>query len=307
MEASQEQTDSVRTEQKSGISAVTDTKVATKPGAAHSDITPRDPVEISLRTLLEAGVHFGHQTSRWNPAMAKYIYGVRNGIHVVNLPKTIECWEQARQAIVDVAARGGSVLFVGTKKQAQDAIVEEARRCGAYYVAKRWLGGMMTNFQTIRKSIERMNKVEQILKEEEENLRTGRPTKFKKKERLMMSREREKLEFSLGGIRDMYGSPSLMFIIDTKREDIAIKEAQKLDIPVVALVDTNCDPSNVEYPIPSNDDGTRAVRLFCQAVADAVLEGKDTYTKRLGKPAETAKPAGAKAKATETVSESEAV
>lgn len=306
MEASQAQTDSVRTES-NGLGAIANTKVTAKASSGHSDITPREPVEISLRSLLEAGVHFGHQTSRWNPAMAKYIYGVRNGIHVVNLPKTIECWEQARQSIIDVAARGGSILFVGTKKQAQDAIVEEARRCGAYYVAKRWLGGMMTNFQTIRKSIERMNKVEQILKEEEENQRTGRPTKFTKKERLMMSREREKLEFSLGGIRDMYGSPSLMFIIDTKREDIAIKEAQKLDIPVVALVDTNCDPSNVQYPIPSNDDGTRAVRLFCQAVADAVLEGKDTYTKRLGKGGEQAKPADAKAKATETVSEADAV
>ncbi len=307
MEASQTQTDSVRTEA-NGLAAIAETKVVAKPSSAHSDITPREPVEITLRSLLEAGVHFGHQTSRWNPAMAPYIYGVRNGIHVVNLPKTIECWEQARQAIIDVAARGGSILFVGTKKQAQDAIVEEARRCGAYYVAKRWLGGMMTNFQTIRKSIERMNKVEQILKEEEENLRLGKPTKFKKKERLMMSREREKLEFSLGGIRDMYGSPALMFIIDTKREDIAIKEAQKLDIPVVALVDTNCDPSNVEFPIPSNDDGTRAVRLFCQAVADAVLEGRETYTKRLGKNAEpAAKPTETKAKVAETVKEADAV
>ncbi len=249
---------------------------------ASHDVTPREPVEINLRSLLEAGVHFGHQTSRWNPAMAKFIYGVRNGIHVVNLPRTIESWEKARVAIVEVAARGGSILFVGTKKQAQDAIVEEARRCGAFHVSRRWLGGMMTNFQTIRKSIERMNKVDQILAEEEEAQKIGKATKFTKKERLMMGREREKLEFSLGGIRDMYGAPSLMFIIDTKREDIAIKEATKLDIPVVALVDTNCDPTQVEYPIPSNDDGTRAIRLFCSAVADAVLEGKAVYSKRLG-------------------------
>lgn len=251
--------------------------------AAHRDITPRAPVDINLRSLLEAGVHFGHQTSRWNPQMTKYIYGTRNGIHVINLPRTMECWKTAREAIIEVMARGGSVLFVGTKKQAQDAVVEEARRCGAYYVSRRWLGGMMTNFPTIRKSIERMNKVEQILAEEEENQKTGKSTKYTKKERLMMAREREKLEFSLGGIRDMYGAPSLMFVIDTKREDIAIKEASKLDIPVVALVDTNCDPNLVKYPIPSNDDGTRAIRLFCAAVADAVIEGKNTYQKRLGK------------------------
>lgn len=250
---------------------------------AHRDITPRAPVEINLRSLLEAGVHFGHQTARWNPQMTKYIYGTRNGIHVINLPRTIECWNTAREAIIEVMARGGSILFVGTKKQAQDAVVEEARRCGAYYVSRRWLGGMMTNFPTIRKSIERMGKVEQILAEEEENQKTGKSTKYTKKERLMMSREREKLEFSLGGIRDMYGSPSMMFVIDTKREDIAIKEATKLDIPVVALVDTNCDPNLVKYPVPSNDDGTRAIRLFCAAVADAVIEGKNAYQKRLGK------------------------
>ncbi len=306
MESSQENIDSKKPES-NGMGAIASVKISAKANPTMSDITPRDPVEISLRSLLEAGVHFGHQTARWNPAMAKYIYGVRNGIHVVNLPKTIECWTEARQAIVDVAARGGSVLFVGTKKQAQDAIVEEARRCGAYYVAKRWLGGMMTNFQTIRKSIERMGKVEQILKDEEEAQRTGKPTKFTKKERLMMSREKEKLEFSLGGIRDMYGSPSLMFVIDTKREDIAIKEAQKLDIPVVALVDTNCDPSQVLYPIPSNDDGTRAVRLFCQAVADAVLEGRSTYSKRLGKDNAPAAKTEPQVKVQESVAEAEAV
>lgn len=254
-----------------------------EPSAANRDITPRAPVEITLRSLLEAGVHFGHQTSRWNPAMSKFIYGVRNGIHVIHLPRTIESWTKAREAIIEVTARGGSVLFVGTKKQAQDAVVEEARRCGAYYVSRRWLGGMMTNFQTIRKSIDRMGKVEQILAEEELNQKSGKGTKFTKKERLMMTREREKLEFSLGGIRDMYAAPSLMFIIDTKREDIAIKEATKLDIPVVAMVDTNCDPSLVQFPVPANDDGTRSIRLFCSAVADAVIEGRQVYTKRLGK------------------------
>lgn len=251
--------------------------------ARNKDLSPREPVEISLRSLLEAGVHFGHQTSRWNPQMSKFIYGVRNGIHVIHLPRTIESWSKAREAIIEVAARGGSILFVGTKKQAQDAVIEEARRCGAYYVARRWLGGMMTNFQTIRKSIERMNKVQQILADEEEAQKIGKTTKYTKKERLMMTRELEKLEFSLGGIKDMYSAPSLMFIVDTKREDIAIKEATKLDIPVVAMVDTNSDPNIVQYPIPANDDGTRSIRLFCAAVADAVLEGKKMYSKRIGK------------------------
>ena len=249
-------------------------------GSVKNDLNPREPVEINLRTLLQAGVHFGHQTARWNPAMSEYIYGSRNGIHIVNLPKTIERWEDARKSIVEVTSRGGSVLFVGTKKQAQDPIVEEARRCGSFYVAKRWLGGMITNFQTIRKSISRLNKVEEILAEEDKSMQEGAGSKFTKKERLMMSREQEKLEFSLGGIRDMYAAPQLMFIIDIKREDIAVKEAQRLDIPVVALVDTNCDPSQVTHPIPSNDDGTRAIRLFASAVCDAVLEGKKIYAER---------------------------
>jgi len=275
-----------QTEPKSN-SKVVEPKESTK-SQTNRDITPREPVEINLRSLLEAGVHFGHQTSRWNPQMTKYIYGTRNGIHVINLPRTIETWNVAREVIKEVSARGGSILFVGTKKQAQDAVVEEARRCGAFHVSRRWLGGMMTNFPTIRKRIERMNKVDQILADEEENQKIGKATKYTKKERLMMTREREKLEFSLGGIRDMYAAPALMFIIDTKREDIAIKEANKLDIPVVALVDTNCDPSLVQYPIPSNDDGTRAIRLFCAAVADAVLEGKNTHSKRLGKDSDLA-------------------
>lgn len=245
--------------------------------AAKADLVPREPVEINLRTLLQAGVHFGHQTSRWNPQMAPYIYGSRNGIHILNLPKTVSAWEEARKKIVEVASRGGNVLFVGTKKQAQDVMVEEARRCGAFYVSRRWLGGMMTNFQTIRKSIERLNKIEQTLADEEQAMQKGESTKFTKKERLMMSKEREKLDYSLGGIRDMYGPPQLMFIVDVKREDIAIKEAQRLDIPVVALVDTNCDPNEVNYPIPSNDDGTRAIRLFASGVSDAIIEGRKKF------------------------------
>jgi len=244
------------------------------------DLTPREPVEINLRTLLQAGVHFGHQTARWNPAMTEYIYGSRNGIHIINLPKTMDRWQDAKKKVIEVASQGGSILFVGTKKQAQDVIVEEARRCGAFYVSRRWLGGMMTNFQTIRKSIERLNKIEQTLQEQEELMKGGQTSKFTKKERLMMSKEREKLEFSLGGIREMYSPPRLIFVVDIKREDISIKEATKLDIPVVALVDTNCNPAQVAYPIPSNDDGTRAIRLFASAIADAVLQGKKVYSSK---------------------------
>jgi small subunit ribosomal protein S2 len=239
-----------------------------------SERPARAKVEINLQTLLEAGAHFGHQTSRWSPAMAPYIYTSRNGIHIINLPKTVQSWERARKMIESVVGRGGSVLFVGTKKQAQEALIEEAQRCGAFFVARRWLGGMMTNFQTIRKSIDRMNKLGTTIAEDEALLASGGHPKFTKKERLMMSREREKLEFSLGGIKDMHAPPQLLFVVDIKREEIAVKEARRLDIPVVALVDTNCDPKTVTCPIPSNDDGTRAIRLFCAAVSDAVLDGR---------------------------------
>lgn len=244
------------------------------------EIPDRPPIEINLRTLLQAGVHFGHQTSRWSPAMAPYIHSSRNGIHIINLPHTMQAWLSAREAIVKMVAGGGSILIVGTKKQAADAVVQEARRCGAYYVSRRWLGGMITNFQTIRKSIDRLQKLETVLEEEDQAQTEGLGTRFTKKERLMMSRERDKLEFSLGGIRTMMRAPAMMFVIDIKREDIAVREAQRLDIPVVALVDTNCDPRTVEYPIPSNDDGTRAIRLFCGAVADAVMEGKRQFKQR---------------------------
>lgn len=243
------------------------------------ELEPREEVEVSLRSLLNAGAHFGHQTSRWNPAMAPYIHSVRNGIHIINLPKTLQAWEKARKVIVSVAARGGQVLFVATKKQAQDAIIEEARRCGGFYVARRWLGGMMTNFQTVRLSIERMKKLETILEQEEQSIRDGVTPRYKKKERLMMAKDLEKFQYSLGGIRDMHSVPDLLFVIDVKREDIAIKEAHRLDIPTIALVDTNCNPASVVYPIPSNDDGSRVVRLFAAAVADAVNEGKKQYVR----------------------------
>lgn len=251
--------------------------------AGAAALESRPPAEVSLRSLLQAGVHFGHQTSRWSPKMAPYIYTSRNGIHIINLPKTVQCWKAARQEIVNIVSNGGSVLFVGTKKQAQESVNTEAKRCGAFYVSRRWLGGMMTNFQTIRKSIERMGKVETILAEEEAAQQSGQPVRYTKKERLMMTRELEKLQFSLGGIRGMYGAPQLMFVIDIKREDLAIKEARKLDIPIVALVDTNCDPTSVTYPIPSNDDGTRAIKLFCQAVSDAVAEGSKIYQERVNR------------------------
>jgi len=241
---------------------------------------PTEKVEINLQTLLEAGVHFGHQTSRWSPAMAQYIYTSRNGIHIINLPKTMQLWEKARKAIFDVVADGGNVMFVGTKKQAKDPIKSEAERSGCHYVSNRWLGGMMTNFNTIKKSIERMNKITQILDEENNAVNTGGQTKFTKKERLMMTRELEKLDFTIGGIKTMYTTPDLLFVVDIKREDIAVKEAQRLDIPVVAVVDTNCNPADVQYPIASNDDGTRAIRLFCQAVADVIVEAKAVSAQR---------------------------
>lgn len=267
------------------------TAVAKDKDGAMESHSARPKVEVTLQSLLEAGAHFGHQTSRWCPAMAPYIYTSRNGIHIINLPKTVQAWDRAKKAIENIVGRGGNVLFVGTKKQAQDAVMEEARRCGAFFVSQRWLGGMMTNFQTIRRSIDRMNKLGTILAEEEALIASGGHSKYTKKERLMMSREREKLDFSLGGIKDMHSQPQLLFVIDIKREEIAIKEARRLDIPVVALVDTNCDPGHVSYSIPSNDDGTRVIRLFCSAVADAILEGKRVAGERRVDSAEARKQA----------------
>jgi len=238
------------------------------------EVEPRAPIELTLQSLLRAGSHFGHQTARWHPKMAPFIYGSRNGIHIINLPITLQKWEEARKAIVDVVSRGGNILFVGTKRQAQRAVETEATRCGSFYVSQRWLGGMITNFQTIRQSIERLKNIEGLLSDEEKR------AKFTKKELLMMDRDREKLEFSLGGIRDMHAPPQLLFVIDTKRESIAVNEAKRLDIPVVALVDTNCDPGEIEHAIPSNDDASRVISLFCGAVADAVNEAREIYKSR---------------------------
>jgi len=235
--------------------------------------------EVTMKQLLEAGVHFGHQTSRWNPKMRPYIFGARNGIHIIDLQQTVDLFREACDFVRETAARGGSVLFVGTKKQAQEPIKAEADRCGQGYVNVRWLGGTLTNFQTIKQSIERLKKNEETLADPEAC------AAFKKRERLMMEREGDKLRVNLQGIRDMKRLPDALFVIDPDREAIAVAEANRLQIPVVAVVDTNCDPDRIAYRIPGNDDAIRAIRLFCTAVADAVLAGKqemDERSKALG-------------------------
>ena len=223
---------------------------------------------ISMEQLLEAGVHFGHQTRRWNPKMAEYIFTERNGIYIIDLQKTVKKVEEAYYFIRDIAAAGEAILFVGTKKQAQDSIKEEAERVGMYYVNARWLGGMMTNFKTIQKRIERL---EQINKMEEE----GTFDLLPKKEVINLKGQRDKLEKYLGGIKDMKKLPGALFVVDPRKEKIAIAEAKKLGIPVVAIVDTNCDPDEVDYVIPGNDDAIRAVKLVVSTIANAVIEGRE--------------------------------
>jgi small subunit ribosomal protein S2 len=220
-----------------------------------------------MKELLEAGVHFGHQTKRWNPKMKKYIFGERNGIYIIDLQKTLKKFKEAYEKIVDTVAKGGKILLVGTKKQARDVIVEEAKRCGMYYVNQRWLGGTLTNFSTIKNSIEKLKRLEQLRQEPESN-------PLIKKERLRLERTIAKLEKFLGGIKDMDRLPDMLFVIDPKKEKIAVAEANKLGIPIVAIVDTNCDPDKIDYVIPGNDDAIRAIKLFASKVADAVLEGK---------------------------------
>ncbi|MDF1580381.1 MAG: 30S ribosomal protein S2 [Desulfuromonadales bacterium] len=222
--------------------------------------------QIAMKQLLEAGVHFGHQTKRWNPKMKPYIFGARNGIYIIDLQKTVRYFKSAYTFLSDVTKNGDKVLFVGTKKQAQDAIVEEAGRAGQYYVNNRWLGGMLTNFSTIKASIDRLKKIELMSTDGTYDLIT-------KKEALQLERERIKLEKNLGGIKHMTKLPGAIFIIDPKRETIAVKEAVKLGIPVVAVVDTNCDPDGIDYIIPGNDDAIRAIRLFAAKMADACEEG----------------------------------
>ena len=227
---------------------------------------------IQMKELLEAGVHFGHQTRRWNPKMTPFIFGKRNGIHIVDLQKTLHHFEDSADFIRDLAANGRNVLFVGTKRQAQDAIREEAERCGMFYMNHRWLGGTMTNFRTIRKSIQRFKEIEEILSNEDSHLT--------KKERIRLERQRRKMERAFGGIKDMEDLPDALFVIDTVHEHIAIKEANRLGIPVVAVVDTNSDPEEVDFPIPGNDDAIRAIRLFTSRIADNILEGLNLADER---------------------------
>lgn len=230
--------------------------------------------EVTMKQLLEAGVHFGHQTSRWNPKMKPYIFGARNGIYIVDLQQTVKMLQDAYTYVRDLSANGGSLLFVGTKKQAQDAVQEEAERSGAFYVSNRWLGGTLTNFQTVKQSVDRLRKLDEMLED------PAQTEGLKKRELLELSRERDKLVQTLGGIRTMRKLPDALFIIDTIKEEIAVKEANKLGIPVVAVVDTNCDPDMIDYRIPGNDDAIRAIRLFCAAIADAVLDGRSQHEER---------------------------
>jgi small subunit ribosomal protein S2 len=221
--------------------------------------------EYSMRGLLEAGVHFGHHTRRWNPKMAPYIFGVRNGIHIIDLEQSVPLLRQGLEAIREVVAAGGRVLMVGTKRQAQDAIADAAKRCGQYYVNYRWLGGMLTNFKTISASIKRLREVEERVAAQE--------TGLTKRELLELTRDHDKLERALGGIKDMGGLPDILFVIDTNKEAIAVAEANKLRIPVVAILDSNSTPDGIAYPIPGNDDAMRAIHLYCDLVAGSVLDG----------------------------------
>lgn len=222
---------------------------------------------VSMKQLLEAGVHFGHQTRRWNPKMSKYIFTERNGIYIIDLQKTVKMMEQAYQFVRNIGQEGGNILFVGTKKQAQEAVKEEATRCEMFYVNHRWLGGTLTNFQTIRKRIDRLHELEKM---EEEGIFEVLP----KKEVILLKKEHARLEKFLGGIKHMKDLPDAVFIIDPRKERIAVAEARKLNIPIISIVDTNCDPDEIDYVIPGNDDAIRAVRLFTSKIADAILEGR---------------------------------
>ncbi|MDE2364473.1 MAG: 30S ribosomal protein S2 [Hyphomicrobiales bacterium] len=221
--------------------------------------------DVSMRGLLEAGAHFGHQSHRWNPKMSEYIFGARNNIHIIDLAQTVPLFHQALKAVSDTVAKGGRVLFVGTKRQAQEQIADAAKRSAQYYINSRWLGGMLTNWKTISASINRLRKLD-------EQLEAG-ASGLTKKERLMLSRERDKLEKALGGIKDMGGVPDLIFVIDTNKEQLAVKEANRLNIPVAAILDTNSDPDGIAFPIPANDDAGRAIALYCDLVARAAIDG----------------------------------
>ncbi len=229
---------------------------------------------ITMKELLEAGVHFGHQTKRWNPKMKPYIFGARNGIYIIDLQKTVKMFRNAYDFVTNVVANGGSVLFVGTKKQARESVYEEANRCEMFYVHNRWLGGMLTNFQTIKQSIDRLNYLNNIKNDETINL-------FPKKERLKLEKARVKLDNNLGGIRTMNGLPGVIFVVDPKNEAIAVREGRRLGIPIIGIVDTNCDPDDVDYIIPGNDDAIRAIRLITSRVAEACLKGAEVRKEKL--------------------------
>ncbi len=220
---------------------------------------------FTMRQLLEAGVHFGHQTKRWNPKMAPYLFGVRNNIHIIDLQQTVPLFQRALESIRDVAASGGRLLFVGTKRQAAEAVVTGAKRCGQYYVNHRWLGGMLTNWKTVSQSINRLRELDTTL--------GGDTTGMTKKEVLRLTRERDKLERALGGIKEMGGLPSALFVIDTNKEQLAVAEAKKLGIPVIAILDSNSDPDDISFPIPGNDDAIRAISIYCDLVSGAILDG----------------------------------
>ncbi|XCN73326.1 MAG: 30S ribosomal protein S2 [Candidatus Electrothrix aestuarii] len=231
--------------------------------------------KVTMREMLEAGLHFGHQTRRWNPKMKPYIYGPRNGIYIINLDATMKKFRSAYSYIKNTVAEGGNIMFVGTKRQAQVIMKEQASRCGMYYVNHRWLGGMMTNFQTIKNSVDRLKAIEAMQED-------GSINRFPKKEILLMEKERIKLERNVGGIKDMRKLPDVLFVIDPRKEEIAISEAQKLNIPVVALTDTNCNPAGIDHLIPGNDDAIRAIRLIAGQIADAVMEGKAESGEEVG-------------------------
>ena len=255
---------------------------------------------FTMKQLLEAGIHFGHHTRRWNPKMREYIFGVRNGVHIIDLQQTVPMLNEAVKAMHGIVANGGRVLFVGTKRQASAKIAESAKRCGQYFVNHRWLGGMMTNWNTISNSIARLRELDALLGSPEEL------AKRTKKEILMMTRERDKLELSIGGIKDMGGKPDAVFVIDTNKEDIAIKEANKLGIPVFAIVDSNAEPDGVDYIIPGNDDSLRAIDFYCDIMADTVLDGLQAELSAAGSDAKPAAPKAKKAKAEEPKAEEKA-
>ena len=270
------------TDAPSGVSAsaTTTTPAASQPASATSSqqlLGPKSDTVISVKTLLDAGAHFGHQTERWNPKMMPYIYTQRNGVHIIDLDLTMRAWERARKFIADKVAIGGALLFVGTKLQGREIVISEAARCGAFHITTRWLGGTLTNFQTIKNSIDRMRKLEELLVKANDE---KSDVKLNKKERLTIARDLSKLEANLGGIRSMRRVPDVLFVMDINKEAIAVSEARRLHIPVVALVDTNTDPSVVDFAIPSNDDSARTLKLFAAAVADAVLDGREAFEAR---------------------------